>query len=118
MAEAPVIPNSVISMYETFTSCSNLKTPPVLPSNLQRLESVFWGAGIETAPVIPASVTNMDRAFVSCKKLTGTVRIHANPTSYTNAFGGTVLPITLVGNSSKLAEIAATGDNGNVSVQY
>lgn len=113
-----MIPNSVTNMYYTFASCSDLKTPPTLPSNIQELECTFWGAGIETAPVIPASVKNMSCVFLACENLSGTVRIHANPTYYDRAFGGTVLSITLVGNSSKLAEIAATGDSGNVIVQY
>jgi hypothetical protein len=36
---------------------------------------------------------------------------------YVSAFNNTVQPITLIGTSDKLAEIAATAKNGNVTVQ-
>jgi hypothetical protein len=70
------------------------------------------------APTIPSSVTTLQGTFKGCSNLTGTVTIHANPPSYgcTSCFADTLQPITLIGSSTVLSELAATAENGNVTV--
>ena len=67
-----------------------------------------------SAPVIPSNVQAMSWTFLNCTNLTGEVEINANPYGYADAFAGTTKPITLIGSSSILNDIAA--GYGNVTV--
>ena len=62
--------------------------------------------------------SKMTNTFGGCTMLTGEIEIHANPTSYDCCFSVTQQPITLTGSSTMLVELAATGNNGNVTVQF
>lgn len=68
------------------------------------------------APALPNSLVNISSIYKGCTSLTGTIRIDANITTYTDSFSGTVKPIVLTGTSTNLAVIAATS-SGNVTVQ-
>ena len=72
---------------------------------------------LTTAPTIPSSVTNMESTFAGCISLTGKIEINAEPTEYKGCFAETVQPIILTGTSTKLAELAATANNNNVTVK-
>jgi hypothetical protein len=82
-------------MTNTFRDCTNLTTAPVIPSNVKYIKGTFQ----------------------SCTSLTGTVIINATNPDYASCFWNTVQPIVLTGSSTVLAELAATADNGNVTVQ-
>ena len=69
-----------------------------------------------STPSVLSSITEMRDAYRGCNSLTGTVTINTTPTSYSNCFRDTELPITITGSATNLDEIAATGNNGNVSI--
>ena len=125
LVTAPAIPNTVTHMWNTFSSCTALVQ----------------------APVIPASVTSINWAFMGCTSLTGIIEINGIPEphgdcDYENqrgcglcgsagftcencgwcshvlgCFEDTTQPITLIGSSPCLSELAATGNNGNVKLE-
>lgn len=70
ITSAPIIPNSVTDMVDTFASCLNLTTPPTLPPNLINMSGCFRTSGITTAPFIPSTVRDVGGAFSNCKNLT------------------------------------------------
>ena len=80
IAEMPIV-----DMRNTFDSCDSLTT----------------------APVIPSSVTSMDSTFLSCKRLTGTIEVNANPTSYTDCFKETQIS-EITGSTTLKNELLAT----------
>ena len=105
----------------------------------------FFGcSSLTTAPVIPESVTNLSGTFSGCTALTGTIIINATLgeyqqcqeeecsyctyngyecqdcpqcSPYGECFARTVNPIVLTGSCDKLEDLAATAENGNVTVQ-
>lgn len=100
---APDIPLYVTDMSYAFASCQNLTT----------------------AYAVPVGVKAAEFVFADCPKLTGKIEIHATLTGkgvYStdetplDIFGNNspALPITLIGNSPQLAEIAALYDNVTV----
>lgn len=118
LTSAPTIPSGVTNMWGAFMACTALESTPELPETVTNLGSTFMSClKITQAPVIPASVTEMQMTFYGCSALTGTVEIHADPANYADCFAYTQQPITLIGSSTMLAELAATGTNGNVTVQ-
>ena len=84
----------VTSLAETFKGCTNMKK----------------------APSIPTSVKNMTSTFEGCASLTGTITLDCKITSLDGCFKDTVKPIVLSGESPNLYDLAATGNNGNVTV--
>lgn len=113
---APAIPSGVTDLYKTFTYCISLQSAPAIPGSVTAMNHTFaecWS--LTTAPVIPASVTLLQGTFSGCSSLSGEVVIHASPTHYSQCFSGTRNPIVLTGSSTVLAELAATGNNGNVT---
>lgn len=130
LTTAPIIPESVTSMWATFSGCTSLKTyvgstdPDgdfsnyKLPNDLEYMNSAFNACTLLTAaPVVPENIDYFDSAFKDCTLLTGEIEINANPSVYYDCFKGTTNPIILKGTSTKLAELAATATNGNVTVQ-
>ncbi len=106
----------ITSLQGTFFNCTSLETAPAIPSSVTMMQYTFLNCNsLETAPAIPSSVTNMIGTFEYCQSLTGDIEINANPTSYTVCFAGTSKEITLFGTSTKLAALAATSSNGNIS---
>lgn len=115
---APAIPNSVTTINRAFRGCYSLTQAPVLGNGILDMSGAFedcWE--LKSAPVIPKSVTNMEKAFSYCAMLTGEVAINSELLSgYEGCFTGTVNPIVLTGSCDKLEELAATAENGNVTV--
>lgn len=66
--------------------------------------------------VIPSSVESLSFCFYGCEKLTGSIKINANPVHYEECFTDTILPIKLSGTSNLKQQIAATANNGNVTI--
>lgn len=117
MEVAPVIPSGVTNIAFAFKGCTSLVTAPRIPDGVQRMTETFSGCtALVTVEQIPSSVTSLLYTFHGCTSLTGTITIHANPTQYKQCFADTQLSITLTGNSTVLDKLAATGNNGNVSV--
>ena len=118
LVSAPKIPENVNNMNHAFCGCSSLKNAPKIPEGVQNLNQAFhMCTSLHTAPVIPKNVTDLNFTFCGCTVLTGMVTINANElTAITRCFFDTTKPIILTGSSTKLAEIAATANNGNVQV--
>ena len=115
---APVIPVSVTNLSYAFADCIALNTAPVIPNNVTSMECTFGNCkSLVAAPIIPNSVTCMRFTFQGCTSLVGTAEINASPEDYDYCFVGTTKSIKLIGSSTKLAEIAATATNGNVTVK-
>ena len=115
---APKIPSSVTHLGEAFRNCFKITEPPKLPDGVLYLYNTFYGCSRLThAPEIPASVIHLADTFNGCTALTGEIIIHASPEYYDNCFSGTRLAITLRGESMILEDLAATAENGNVTVE-
>lgn len=84
----------VVSLNETFKNCSALTL----------------------APAIPQTVKDMNSTFMGCTLLGGTVVVHGAPEQLSDCFKGTAADIVLYGDDTVLNDMAATADNGNVSV--
>ena len=140
---APAIPSTITDMSYAFWHCSTLKSAPDMTNanSVVNMRFAFnYCTSMVNAPVIPDSVTNMNNAFDSCYNLselpegfkipsgatditvvlhkcyliTGTIRVDANPTAYTNCFKDVDMSkITLIGKSTMKQILANTGKNGS-----
>ena len=114
---APTIPNNVTDISYCFCACTSLTTAPTIPASVTKMSYCFDGCtSLTTAPTIPNNITDMSYCFRGCEKLTGVIKINANPVRYEKCFANTVLPITLIGTSNLKQQIAATANNGNVTI--
>ena len=127
LTTAPVIPNSVTDISSIFQNCSSLKTyygstdPDgdfsnyIIPNSVTNMKQTFANCPLMVnAPTIPASVTNTYWTFYLCPSLTGNITINANPTTYSSMFGHVDFAnqhITLIGSSTMLDTLGATGRN-------
>ena len=105
-----------------FLKCSSLTTAPTIPSSVTDMDSCFYScASLTTVPSIPSGVTFMNLCFRYCTALTGTIVVHDAPRFYSNCFGDTTQPIVLevtdATETPTWTRIAATGNNGNVTVR-
>lgn len=146
MMEAPVIPDSVENMYWAFAFCDGLETAPNIPDGVTELSYTFFRCEtLKSVPAIPSSVVCMYATFEYCYALEGTLEINASITAPADnevcngecdlcdgiydtcitceicsplgaCFYDTQQPIILTGSCSALYELAATGNNGNVTV--
>lgn len=146
MTKSPRIPNTVVSMHETFRHCRSLTEAPALPENVVSLQYTFCSTSIVEPPVIPSSVQNMFATFSDCHSLKrapvipenvtslrstfshcwvleGTIVINAKlpdypqkPETIQSCFSGSENSITLTGSCPYLQELADTATNGNVTV--
>ena len=115
---SPYIPESVELMQCTFMDCTSLVKAPAIPNNVTNLFAAFSNCtSITGCSKLPENVDDLRNAFEGCTSLAGAIQINANPDKYNNCFAGTTKPITLTGSSTKLAELAATANNGNVTVK-
>lgn len=106
MVEAPVIPDSVYTLEQTFQGCTSLKTYTgntdadgdfsnyKIPDGVTDMSGTFaYCTAITKAPTIPANVKVVGRykrgVFYGCTNLSGTLICHANPTDYAYALKGT-----------------------------
>ena len=119
----PNLPANLSTMMETFANCISLKSIPEIPSKTKRLDYAFSGCSSLTGvSKIPKNVTALPGMFTGCTSLTGNIEINASITKveeYTinDCFLSTTLPITISGSCPVLADIAATANNGNVTVK-
>lgn len=117
ITEPPVLPSTMRDLTNAFISCQSLTAAPVIPDGLTHMGAAFmYCTSLKTVPVIPTSVTDIGGAFIYCSSLTGQIVVNAVLTRYVDCFEDTTQPITLVGDSTVLAELAATANNGNVTV--
>lgn len=115
---APELPDTITDMYRTFKGCSGLIKAPAIPDGVINLYGTFNGCtNLTTASAIPESVNDMEVTFQNCTSLTGTITINATLNYKDGCFEGTVKPIVLKGTSPNLSELAATAENGNVTVE-
>lgn len=118
----PELPEGVLSLLTAFQGCSNMQFLPDVPSTVTNMSYAFNGCTEATkAPsVIPANVTELESTFRNCVKIEGAIEINADHLgAYNNCFynaGRDGAGLVLTGNSSVLAELAATGTNGKVTV--
>ena len=119
----PNLPANLTVMISTFDGCSSLKKVPKLPSKLQRMDHAFTGcSSLTTISTIQKNVTALPGAFYGCTSLTGEIVINASITKVDeyniyDCFSETTLPITLSGTCPVLSDIAATANNGNLTVK-
>lgn len=114
----------VTSLTATFRDCTELVIGPEIPTTVKYMDcgddciGTFYGCTkLTTAPIIPDNVISLEGAFRKCTSLTGTITINANPNRFQLCFGGTILPIKLVGSASSttLEGLKGTANNGNVT---
>ena len=123
---APVLPSNVESLCQTFVDCTSLVEVPNIPDGVTDMYGTFTHCTLlRTLPVIPASVNDLTFAFVDCTSLAGTITINAKlgyqgSDAYVSGcdtcFRDTVQPIVIKGSCNKLQELAASANNGNVTV--
>ena len=117
---APVIPEGVKNMDGTFLGCSALVAAPAIPDGVGSMSWTFSGCTSMTqAADIPKSVECMLSTFRDCSAMEGILVIHASLSEtflFDGCFTGTVNEIILTGSCDNLAELAATAENGNVTV--
>ena len=105
------IPNSVTTLEGTFVDCTSLIQAPNIPYSVINLNCTFRGChNLEKGPsVISENVDNMQQTFDTCFKLSGTMEINANPTSYINCFYKTsteaTVPLVVTGKSTILNKL-------------
>lgn len=109
----------VITMADTFRNCTNLIVAPSIPDTVHGMSQTFLNCtSLTTAPRIPPNVTTLYYCFGNCENLTGEVKVDTNQlrgsTQYT--FRGTTKDIVLTGASQSKELLAASANNGNVSV--
>lgn len=69
LTNLPEIPNSVTSLTNTFSNCSNL-TSVVIPEGIKHLTNTFNNCSNLTSAVIPYGVETMYSTFANCTALT------------------------------------------------
>ena len=118
LTAVPTIPSGVESMSSSFYYCHSLKTVPNLPYGIGYMANTFENCkSLMTIPKIPRSVNCLDGTFSGCSSLRGVIEIDALVgNDVFSTFLGTTKPITLIGSSPNLAALAATANNGNVTV--
>lgn len=91
-----VIPNTVNSMYCTFSGCTSLKVAPVIPEAVIDLAFTFEGCtSLGNAPVLPKSIKYMENTFEGCSELKGNITIPSGITQMEHTFDRTYMPINL-----------------------
>lgn len=115
LAKAPIIPATVTDMTNAFTNCTSLVVAPLIPEGVKIMHNTFAGCKhLEDVFVIPASVTDMRGTFKDCTVLIAAITINANPSSFTECFNGVDFEkqkVALIGESTKLDALGATGKN-------
>jgi hypothetical protein len=112
----------ITNLHDLFAGCPLFTTLPsnfIIPDTVTVTESMFYGcAGLTTLPdgfTIPSNVKNVKAMFYACTMFSGEIIINANPSNTTQCFYGASYPILITGNSTKLAEIAATDGYSDLS---
>ena len=69
LKKLPVIPDTVISLYNTFRYC-NIKTVEYLPDNVENMQGTFYGCEtLEKVKKLPNKVKNLSWTFRGCTNL-------------------------------------------------
>lgn len=111
-----ILPSSIIKLEGTFRNCTSLVIAPAIPRNVQTIAEIFYGCtSLTTAPEIPYNTSSIKYAFANCTSLAGTISTLNRPTYfYDGCFTGVDFEaqnLTLVGTSTNLDSIGATGLN-------
>ena len=70
MIEAPVIPDTVYSLFWTFSNCTSLSIPPIIPPSVTNLNNTFvWCSNLKVSPSLPESIRYMSKTFSECINL-------------------------------------------------
>ena len=70
LTEAPVIPSTVTSLYETFQN-TGLNKMVEIPNGVLDMTSTFYGcSNLEELKDIPDTVTNLSYCFAMCTSIT------------------------------------------------
>lgn len=118
LIKAPVIPDTAYKMEFAFSGCTSLTTVQNIPNQVEDLTNTFANCtSLKSVPKIPDTAYYMSHTFYNCKALTGEIIIDASPFEYNYCFNNTTQPISLSGNSTNLSDLAATANNGNVTVK-
>jgi surface protein len=89
LTTAPTIPSSVTNLAGTFHSCTSLITPPTILSSKANMQNTFNGCkSLTTAPVIPNGIADVRNCFENCTSLTQVPVIPSSVTSVDYAFRG------------------------------
>ncbi len=102
LTTTPVIPSGVTNMSSTFYNCASLTKAPAIPNSVTSMNYTFYGCALTTAPTIPNSVKTMSGTFWNCISLKGTIKINANPITWTKCLYNT--KITAVGGTTTMAD--------------
>ena len=88
LIKCPYIPDTVETMRACFYNCSNLLSIENIPKNVTNLTLTFYRCkNLEDINItIPNKVTNLTNTFNGCTKLSGNIKILANPAAYKNCF--------------------------------
>ena len=120
-----------LSLQAVFSNCTSLETLPAnltLPENVSGIPYLFQNcSSLKSIPasfIIDKNIKDMEEAFKGCTSLTGTLVINADLSKepindiypYTEAFTGTTQPITIKGSCAELPQLAASAENGNVTI--
>ena len=130
---APTIPESVTNLSGTFWNCTSLIAAPVIPEGVTNLSMTFQGCTSLTGII---EINGVQKVCEFCKYYANNEADYVSEfdceycgsdgitcencdvcSTILACFQDTVQPITLVGSSLCLPELAATGNNGNVKLE-
>jgi hypothetical protein len=116
-----ILGKPVVSMRYTFANCTNMITAPVIPETIRDMTGTFYGCTALTGEItILAQFCEVADCGKCCILCSAHMSLPCEKCRYCGAwvdcFAGTVLPIALRGTCNRQYELAATGNNGNVTV--
>lgn len=112
---SPKIKN-IDGMYQ---NCINLKESPVIPNTTVSMNNTFSGdISLTKLSTVPSSVKNMNSSFAGCKRIEGSIVIDATPDDYSSCFSEAAIAtkVNITGISKNLNLIAGTAESGNILV--
>ena len=103
------LPDTITNLSGAFAHDINLKYVYNIPNNVVDLRYAFDGCTslINVLDAIPELVENMTGTFRDCHNLTGTIKINAQPTSYSTCFSRTASQtetLKIMGNNKTLLQ--------------
>ena len=102
-----------------YAYCINLKSMPQISKSTKSMSRAFENnVSLVEVTKIPKHVTDVSGCFDNCPKISGTLKIDANPESYVGFLANTcnATKLDLTGKSSMLNELALTHTNYNVTI--
>lgn len=102
-----------------YAYCINLKSMPKISKSTKSMSRAFENnVSLVEVTKIPKHVTDVSGCFDNCPKISGTLKIDANPESYVGFLANTcnATKLDLTGKSSMLNELALTHTNYNVTI--